>query len=160
MSANENFISFLESPLGWLEITTSQTSLLQIDFLKQKPKQKESKSLPDIMKKTKTQLKEFFSGKRKKFDLKLDMYGTDFQKKVWKALQKVPYGKTLSYKEIAEKVGNSKAARAVGLANNKNPIPLVVPCHRIVGSNGKMVGYASGVNKKVWLIDLEKQNNA
>lgn len=156
---SNTYTSYFKSPVGWLNITTSDNALMSIEFLKQKPNKKaESKNLPAIMKKTKTQLEEFFAGKRKIFDLKLQMEGTDFQKKVWNALRKVPYGKTLSYKDIAEKVGSHKAYRAVGLANNKNPISLVVPCHRIVGSNGKMVGYAAGVAKKAWLLDFEKQS--
>ena len=79
-------------------------------------------------------------------------------KKVWKALQEIPYGETRTYKQIAEKIGNPKAVRAVGMANNKNKIPIIIPCHRVIGSNGKLIGYALGLDKKQWLLDLEKNN--
>ncbi len=102
------------------------------------------------------QLEEYFSGKRKTFDLPLSPQGTDFQQKVWKALQEVPYGKTASYKDIAVRVGNAKACRAVGMANNRNPIAIIIPCHRIVGSSGKLVGYAGGLNIKEELLKLER----
>lgn len=155
---SSTYHNFLKTPVGWLAITTSETALQKIDFLKTKPRQSASTKQPSILKKTTKQLEEFFQGQRKVFDLDLDLKGTDFQKKVWKALMKVPFGKTLSYKDIAKKVGNDKASRAIGMANNKNPIPLVIPCHRILGSNGKLVGYAPGVDKKEWLLNLEKNS--
>jgi len=102
------------------------------------------------------QLKEYLSGKRTKFTIKINPQGTDFQKKVWKALEKIPYGNLCSYKDIAEAIGNPKACRAVGMANNKNPIPLIVPCHRVIGANGKLVGFACGLDIKEKLIDIEK----
>jgi len=108
----------------------------------------------------KRQLEEYFAGKRKKFDLPLAPKGTEFQKKVWKALTEIPYGETRTYGEIAAAVGNPKAARAVGMANNKNPIGIIVPCHRVVGANGKLVGYAGGMEKKEWLLKLEKTNRS
>lgn len=104
----------------------------------------------------KKQLEEYFAGKRKTFDLPLLPKGTAFQQKVWKALQMIPYGETRTYGQIAEAVGNAKAARAVGMANHKNPIAIIVPCHRVVGANGKLVGYAGGMDKKEWLLQLEK----
>lgn len=103
------------------------------------------------------QLKEYFLGKRKNFDLKLDPKGTDFQKKVWNALLKISYGTTVSYYDIACKIGNDKACRAVGMANNKNPISIIIPCHRVIGKNGKMVGYASGIERKTFLLELESK---
>ena len=105
----------------------------------------------------KMQLDEYFRGERKTFDLPLAPKGTDFQKKVWNALQKIPYGETKTYGEIAAAVGNPKAARAVGMANNKNPIGIIIPCHRVVGANGKLVGYAGGMDKKEWLLQLERK---
>lgn len=107
------------------------------------------------IKKAHTQLLEYFSGKRKIFDIKIKPFGTDFQKKVWDALMQVPYGQVCSYKDIAIKIGNEKACRAVGMANNKNPIPLIIPCHRVVGSNGNLVGYAGGIEVKKQLLDIE-----
>ncbi|QUH29913.1 methylated-DNA--[protein]-cysteine S-methyltransferase [Vallitalea guaymasensis] len=105
------------------------------------------------------QLDEYFSGKRKMFDMKLNPQGTQFQKKVWNALTKIPYGEVCSYKDIAIAVGNEKACRAVGMANSKNPIAIVVPCHRVIGSSGKLVGYAGGLDTKDELLKLEKRYN-
>jgi methylated-DNA-[protein]-cysteine S-methyltransferase len=102
------------------------------------------------------QLKEYFSGKRKKFELKLDWHGTDFQKKVWKALLSIPYGKTASYADIAKKVGTPKAVRAVGSANAKNPVCIIAPCHRVITSSGALGGYSGGLENKKLLLDLEK----
>lgn len=104
------------------------------------------------------QLDEYFAGKRKTFDLRLNPKGTPFQKKVWAALCEIPYGKTASYKEIAQAVGNPDAARAVGMACNKNPIAIVIPCHRVVGSNGALTGYASGLDRKKQLLEFEQSN--
>lgn len=105
------------------------------------------------------QLEEYFKGERKKFDLPLNLKGTEFQKKVWEALKQIPYAQTRSYKEIAIMIGNKNASRAVGMANNKNPCPIVVPCHRVIGSNGSLVGYALGLDIKKKLLDLEKLHN-
>lgn len=104
------------------------------------------------------QLSEYFQGKRKSFSFSYELNGTDFQKKVWYALCQIPYGQTCSYKEIAIAIGNEKASRAVGMANNKNPIMIVVPCHRVVGSDGKLVGYVGGIEMKQYLLDMEKNN--
>ena len=102
-----------------------------------------------------SQLQEYFCGKRKTFDFNYELQGTDFQKKVWNALRDIPYGETRTYKDIAIAIGNPKAYRAVGLANNKNPITIVVPCHRVIGSSGKLVGYAGGLEMKQKLLHLE-----
>lgn len=104
------------------------------------------------------QIIEYFQGKRKSFDFKYELRGTEFQKKVWNALLEIPYGETRSYQEIAEMIGNKKASRAVGMANNRNPITIVVPCHRVIGKNGKLVGYFGGVEMKESLINIEKKN--
>lgn len=102
------------------------------------------------------QIQEYLAGKRKQFDLPLDPQGTDFQKRVWKALEDIPYGQTRSYQEVARAIGNPRAMRAVGGANNKNPLPIFIPCHRVVGVNGDLVGYAAGLKIKKFLLDLEK----
>ena len=102
------------------------------------------------------EIKEYLNGERKNFDFIYELTGTEFQKKVWTALCNIPYGETRSYKEIAAAVGNPKASRAVGMANNKNPISIAVPCHRVIGANGELVGYAGGVSMKKALLDLEK----
>ncbi|UFJ62909.1 methylated-DNA--[protein]-cysteine S-methyltransferase [Brevibacillus sedimenti] len=101
------------------------------------------------------QLEEYFAGTRKTFDIPLDMYGTPFQKAVWTELTRIPYGETRSYKEIALSIGAAKAVRAIGGANNRNPIPIVVPCHRVIGSNGALVGYGGGLSIKAHLLALE-----
>lgn len=111
-----------------------------------------------LLKKANQQLQEYFTGKRKHFDLPLAPQGTEFQRKVWAALQDIPYGATYSYKDVAENVGNIKACRAVGMANNRNPIPLFIPCHRVIGANGSLVGYAGGLDIKKKLLETEKQN--
>ena len=104
-----------------------------------------------------SQLNAYLAGKLQQFSLPLALHGTDFQQTVWQALCKIPYSKTASYKEIAVAIGNPKAVRAVGMANNKNPLPIFIPCHRVIGSNGKLVGYGGGLQMKQCLLDLEKQ---
>ncbi|MDR0420082.1 MAG: methylated-DNA--[protein]-cysteine S-methyltransferase [Prevotellaceae bacterium] len=115
-----------------------------------------TKKETDIIKKAASQLKEYFAGKRKTFDFPINPQGSEFQKQVWSALQNIPYGELRTYKQIAEEIGNAKAARAVGMANNKNPLPVIVPCHRVIGSNGKLTGYAYGLKMKEYLINIEK----
>jgi methylated-DNA-[protein]-cysteine S-methyltransferase len=109
-----------------------------------------------LLKRANEELQEYFAGKRKTFDLPLEPKGTEFQLKVWKALQEIPYGKTCSYKDIAASIGNIKACRAVGMANNKNSLPIFIPCHRVIGANGKLVGYAGGLDVKEKLLAIEK----
>ncbi|NMM64932.1 methylated-DNA--[protein]-cysteine S-methyltransferase [Clostridium sp. P21] len=111
-----------------------------------------------LIKKAIKQLEEYLHGNRKSFDLSLSPNGTEFQQKVWSSLQQIPYGKTCSYKDIAQNIGNIKACRAVGMANNKNPIAIFIPCHRVIGANGNLVGYAGGLEMKEKLLNLEKQN--
>ena len=111
----------------------------------------------EIMKETVRQLIEYLEGKRKIFDVKINPKGTEFQKKVWDALRAIPYGETRTYKQIAEAVGNSKASRAVGMANNKNPIICIIPCHRVIGGNGKLVGFACGLEVKDQLLRIENE---
>lgn len=106
------------------------------------------------------QLKEYFAGTRKVFDLPLQAEGSDFQKKVWSALQAIPYGKTVSYKDIGISIGHAKAFRAVGAANNKNPLLIVIPCHRVLGAKGALVGYAAGLGVKEKLLALERAHTA
>ena len=110
-----------------------------------------------LIKKAAAQLSEYFTGKRKKFVLPLAPVGTEFQRSVWRALQTVPYGETRSYGDIAALIGNPKASRAVGMANNRNPIVVIIPCHRIIGYDGSLTGYGGGLNVKQYLLDLEKR---
>ena len=104
------------------------------------------------------QLTEYFAGKRKTFDLPIRLNGTPFQQIVWKGLQQIPYGETLSYTGLARQIGREKAARAVGNANNHNPLMIIIPCHRVVASNGEISGYAGGIARKAWLLEKEKEN--
>lgn len=110
----------------------------------------------ELLRKARRQLEEYLEGNRKEFELSLAPQGTTFQKKVWDALREIPYGETRSYKEIALRVGNEKACRAVGMANNRNPIAVFIPCHRVIGSGGSLVGYAGGLNVKEKLLGLEQ----
>lgn len=112
-----------------------------------------------LIKEAANQLNEYFSGERINFSISLDPEGTEFQHKVWNELIKIPYGETRTYKEIAEKIGNSKAARAIGMANNKNPILIMIPCHRVVGKNKSLVGYAGGLEMKERLLEIENQSS-
>ena len=104
------------------------------------------------------QLDEYFAGNRKIFDIPLYLQGSPFQLKVWEALQAIPYGEVVTYKDIADSIGNPKAVRAVGMANHNNPIAIIVPCHRVIGVGGKLVGYAGGLDIKQYLLDLESKN--
>ena len=119
----------------------------------------EEKETP-LLKETKQQLSEFFEGKRQAFDLPLAPEGTVFQKKAWEGLQTIPYGQTRSYKQMAELAGSPRGYRAIGLANNKNPIAIIIPCHRVIGSDGKLVGFGGGLDKKELLLNLEKDTLA
>ena len=108
-----------------------------------------------VLHKTKQQLTEYFEGKRKTFDLPLSLKGTPFQLECWNALQRIPYGATATYGEIARSIGRPAAVRAVGAANGANPIPIIVPCHRVIGSNGSLTGFGGGIDMKRWLLDFE-----
>jgi len=147
---------YYKSPIGILKLVCFKDKLVSITFVDSY--ENNPKELTDIILTCKKQLDKYFIGKLKKFDIPiLFEKGTCFQKSVWKALLDIPFGETRSYKDIAIKIGNSKAIRAVGGANNKNPISIVVPCHRVIGSNGKLVGYASGLENKEWLLTHEKK---
>ena len=112
-----------------------------------------------IIEKTILQLTEYFNGKRKHFNIPLDLSGTNFQLKAWEALKKIPYAKTVSYSDQAKLIGNPKASRAIGNANNANPISIIVPCHRVIGKSGKLVGYGGGLGRKDYLLELEQKND-
>ncbi len=147
--------SYCQSPLGILEISCSENNLVGLKFVEQELLPS-SPNLPRLHQEVRHQLKAYFEGKRKSFDLPFGFSGTDFQKKVWQALIEIPYGETRTYQDIAKAIGNPKAARAVGMANNKNSIAIVVPCHRVIGSNGKLTGYAGGLEIKAKLLRLEQ----
>ncbi len=148
--------TFLETPVGWLKIEADNQYLLAIDFVNAPAEEAEENQVLALVK---NQLVEYFAGERQRFDVPLKFIGTPFQVQVWKALQTIPYGQTQSYQFIARKIGRPKAVRAVGQANGKNPIPIIVPCHRVIGKNGAMVGYSSGLWRKQVLLDLERRFN-
>ncbi|NFG00934.1 methylated-DNA--[protein]-cysteine S-methyltransferase [Clostridium sporogenes] len=146
-----------ETEIGKIVIVENGIGITQLYFGEDIPKNA-SILQTDLLKKANEELKEYFRGKREEFDLPLAPQGTEFQKKVWRALQEIPYGKTYSYKHVAVNIGNEKACRAVGMANNKNPIPIFIPCHRVIGANGNLVGYAGGLDIKQKLLKIEKEN--
>lgn len=145
--------ALFQSKVGTMKICCTETVVRSIDFVAEG---KCSLASNELCNRVIAQLGEYFAGQRREFDFPLAPLGTPFQQKVWKALLSIPYGETRSYKQLAVSIGNPKACRAVGLANNHNPIAIAIPCHRVVGSNGALVGYASGIDKKKMLLDLER----
>lgn len=148
---------FYPTPLGILKITEEDGFITEISIEKNNITVNEQKSSP-LLEKACVQLGEYFAGKRKSFDLPIKMHGTIFQKQVWQELLRIPYGETLSYQDIAVAVGNPKAVRAVGQANNKNRIIILIPCHRIINKSGALGGFSCGTNIKTFLLNLEKSN--
>lgn len=147
---------YYDSPIGVIMITGSKDKILSVDFAEDKDCI--NKDVPNILKEAYKQLDEYFKGIRKDFDLDLFFDGTEFQNKVWNELCNIPYGETATYKDMAIRIGNEKACRAVGNANNKNNISIIIPCHRVIGSNGKLVGYAGELWRKEWLLEHEKRH--
>ena len=143
-----------QTPLGELWIEEEDNFIVKIKY-KTDFQGIEKKETP-LIKETHQQLTAYFLGKRKTFDIPVKLQGTEFQKKVWSALQTIPYGKVWSYKQLAQTVGSPKGYRAVGMANNRNPISIIVPCHRVTGIKGDLVGYAGGIEKKRYLLELEQ----
>ncbi|MFT4106134.1 MAG: methylated-DNA--[protein]-cysteine S-methyltransferase [Lacrimispora sp.] len=148
-----------ETDIGTLTIVCSEEELLAVDFGASEPLDGVRRHT-ELTERTVGQLKEYFLGKRQEFDLPLKPAGTEFQRKVWEALRAIPYGQTRTYGEIAASIGNPKACRAVGMANNRNPIPIIIPCHRVIGAGGSLVGYGGGLDKKVKLLELEQSGHA
>lgn len=159
----------METAIGALTLSVYEDQLCRIDFGSFEENESrlrqwaEKHELPSVLIKDQEQcaeaarkLDDYFNGKRKVFTLKLLMKGTEFQCKVWKALSEIPFGETRSYKDIACAVQNPKGVRAIGMANNRNPIPIVVPCHRVIGANGSLVGYGGGIEVKQFLLNLER----
>ncbi len=156
-----NYYTVLTSELGPITVQANSEGLLGIWF-------EQHTTCPDelgeynpsypLLCQAETELKEYLAGERQAFTLPLAAIGTEFQRKVWQALCEIPYGEAISYQELANRVGNPKAVRAVGTANGKNPLSIVVPCHRVVGKNGKLSGYAGGVERKLKLLNLESDN--
>lgn len=145
-------VQYISTPLGFLKIIAVDGYLAEIQFV-ESPTEIEKKN--EISESVIIQLQEYFNGKRKEFDLPLKPAGTDFQKAVWKELLKIEFGQLSNYKSIAISLGDPNKNRAVGNANGANPIPIIVPCHRVIGSNNNMIGYSGGIEKKRWLIEHE-----
>ncbi|WP_233486929.1 MULTISPECIES: methylated-DNA--[protein]-cysteine S-methyltransferase [unclassified Halanaerobium] len=164
---DSNYITYYPSPLGLLKIKFNIYGLVGIDF-EEKLKEIKSNCKANFYQDKRLlrnynlifdQLNEYFTGKRHIFDLPLILDGSEFEMKVWSYLMKIPYGKTAAYSEVASSIGHPKAARAVGNANKKNPIAIVIPCHRVIGADGSLHGYASGVWRKKWLLKHELKNS-
>jgi methylated-DNA-[protein]-cysteine S-methyltransferase len=149
------YISFYDSPIGLIKIVANNEAIVALDFVYKRSKENEN----DVIRQCKIQLDEYFKGIRKEFDVNIEVNGTEFQKMVWQELKRIPYGQVRSYKDIAVAIGNEKAVRAVGGANNKNKIAIIIPCHRVVGKDGSLTGYAGGLWRKKWLLEHEERNS-
>lgn len=145
--------AIIASPIGNLKLIGSDSGLSEVIFLGESGNI--SEEIPELLKHPKYQLQEYFTGKRTIFELKLELKGTEFQKRVWKKLLEIPFGKTISYKELAENLGNLNVVRAAASANGKNPIPVIIPCHRVIGSDGSLTGFSGGLERKKWLLEHE-----
>jgi methylated-DNA-[protein]-cysteine S-methyltransferase len=155
LQMNVNVV-YYESPIGLIMIEARDETIVEVSFAEGvKVTEKDT----PVLSQAKKQLAEYFEGKRKDFDLPMGIQGTEFEKKVYMALTQIKYGRVVSYKDIASNIGHEKAYRAVGGTNHKNKLAIIVPCHRIIGSNGKMTGYAGGLWRKTWLIDHEQKNS-
>jgi methylated-DNA-[protein]-cysteine S-methyltransferase len=151
----EYFKTFLKTTNHLLKIESDDLAIKAVSFVKEL--EKPSNMQPKILEDAQEQLKEYFEGNRKEFNLKLQPEGTDFQKKVWALLYKIPFGKTWTYADMANKLGDPKVIRAAAAANGKNPVAIVIPCHRVIGTNGSLTGYAGGLENKRFLLDLENR---
>jgi methylated-DNA-[protein]-cysteine S-methyltransferase len=152
------FYSYMDSPVGKLFLAGDQEGIRFINFPKEKkPVVPDSDwvEMPAFFTSAVAELEEYFAGSRRHFSVDIQPRGTDFQLSVWRALQKVPYGKTVSYGELAKRVGNPNASRAVGAANGANPIPIIIPCHRVIGAGGNLTGFGGGLAVKQFLLELE-----
>ncbi|ENX61218.1 MULTISPECIES: methylated-DNA--[protein]-cysteine S-methyltransferase [Acinetobacter] len=152
---------YMDSPVGALKLVAHDQALVAVMWDNEDHKRVRLSELIEdrqhpMLHRVKQQLEQYFAGQRQQFDLPLDFQGTVFQQQVWQALLSIPYGETRSYKEIAIQLGNEKAVRAVGAANGKNPISIIAPCHRVIGSSGALVGFAGGLDKKQILLSLEQ----
>lgn len=152
---------YMDSPVGALKLVAHDHALVAVMWDNEDHKRVRLAELIEdhqhpMLLRVKKQLEQYFAGQRQQFDLPLDFQGTDFQQQVWQTLLTIPYGETRSYKEIAVQIGNEKAVRAVGAANGRNPISIIAPCHRVIGSSGALVGFAGGLDKKQILLSLEQ----
>lgn len=148
-------VAYLQTPLGVTYIEGDTDGIREVSILDDSPELL-TDTIPPELRQAHQQLGEYFRGERNTFDLQLNPQGTDFQKRVWEELLKIPFGRTISYLELARRLGDEKSIRAAAAANGKNPIWLIVPCHRVIGSDGSLTGYAGGLWRKKWLIEYEK----
>ncbi len=146
------YTDYLNTPIGTMKIQASLQGVIRVDFSAPEGDSVQASELTD---RCKQQLKEYFDGQRRLFDLPLDQPGSPVQRTVWRCLKKIPYGEVVSYADVAVMANSPKAVRAVGAANGKNPIGIIVPCHRVIGSNGTLTGYAGGLERKAWLLRHE-----
>ena len=147
-------IAYIQTPLGIASITGNEKGVQAVSILSDQ-KQKSSDNVPQSLSAVVTQLKEYFNGQRTDFDLILNPQGTEFQQKVWQELTKIPFGSTVTYLDMAKRLGDPKCIRAAATANGKNPLWIIVPCHRVIGSDGSLTGYAGGLWRKKWLLAHE-----
>ena len=145
--------AFITSPVGVLDVIGDANGLVSVKFMD--TSEGISHEVPSELEEAVSQLSDYFEGKRTEFSLKLAPKGTEFQKKVWAELEEIPFGRTTSYQQMANKLGDPKVIRAAASANGKNPIAIVVPCHRVIGSDGSLTGYAGGLHRKKWLLEHE-----
>ena len=155
----QNPFCYYKSPLGLIRIEEDSQGITSLKFADQVTDDMKAVNCGTFLNDAKLQLQDYFSHKRLQFDLPLSIRGSDFQKQVWAVLRDIPYGETRNYKQIAKAIGNEKAARAVGMANNRNPILIIIPCHRVVGKDRTLVGYAGGIERKQRLLELERNQN-
>lgn len=146
----------IQTPLGYLKLIADNHHLVSASFITPSESNNDNNVSP-LLKEVAAQMDAYFTGKLQTFDIPLQPHGTDFQKEVWKKLLTIPYGETISYLKLANMVGGSNYSRAVGTANGNNPIAIIIPCHRVIGNNGNLVGYSGGLEKKQWLLDFEKK---
>lgn len=152
------YIKYMDTNIGSIAILEEDNKIIEIQINKEIENSNAIQKDTPLLKEAEKQLKEYLEGKRKKFDVPLNPKGTNFMKEVWTALQDITYGEVRTYQQIAEQIGKPKAVRAVGMANHRNPIPIIIPCHRVIGSNGKLVGYALGMEMKKFLLEWEKKH--
>lgn len=146
-------VAYINTPLGVAKIEGDADGISEITILE--TDEEITIVVPEVLEDTVYQLREYFEGTRENFNLELNPDGTDFQKKVWHTLSKIPFGKTVSYLELSKKLGDAKAIRAVAAANSKNPLWIVIPCHRVISSDNSLTGYAGGLHRKKWLLEHE-----
>lgn len=151
----ELVLAYCPSPLGMLEVAGSEAGIRAVRFLDEPPVAPAAPDLPPPLVSCAQQLAEYFAGQRRSFEIPLDLQGTPFQRRVWELLLHIPFGETRTYLDIALALGDTKAVRAVGAANGQNPVPIIVPCHRVIGGDGTLIGYGGGLWRKEWLLRHE-----